>query len=79
MTDIGEDDDADSLAVMQMNHNEVQKNLGFFGRLFSWIFRMIRRIFRMIWRWCRFWGVLVAALLISIWKGPDALLEKEAW
>ncbi|RUS17175.1 hypothetical protein BC937DRAFT_90302, partial [Endogone sp. FLAS-F59071] len=79
MTDIGDDDDSDSLAVMQMPSNEVQKNLGFFGRLFSWIFRLIRRIFRMIWRWCRFWGVLAAALLISIWKGPDAVLEKEAW
>ncbi len=34
----------------------------------------IRKLFNLIWRWCRFTMVLTTALLISAWQGPDALL-----
>lgn len=34
----------------------------------------IRRLFRHIWRWCRFAIVLTTALMINAWQGPDALL-----
>ncbi|KAI8885359.1 hypothetical protein K501DRAFT_284331 [Backusella circina FSU 941] len=34
----------------------------------------VRRLFRHIWRWCRFAIVLTTALLINAWQGPDALL-----
>lgn len=34
----------------------------------------IRKLFHLIWRWCRFTMVLTTALLISAWQGPDALL-----
>lgn len=34
----------------------------------------VRKLFTLIWRWCRFTMVLTTALLISAWQGPDALL-----
>ncbi|GAA5800372.1 hypothetical protein HPULCUR_005801 [Helicostylum pulchrum] len=34
----------------------------------------VRKLFNLIWRWCRFTMVLTTALLISAWQGPDALL-----
>lgn len=34
----------------------------------------IRKLFTLIWRWCRFTMVLTTALLINAWQGPDALL-----
>lgn len=34
----------------------------------------IRKLFTIIWKWCRFAIVLTTALLINAWKGPDALL-----
>jgi hypothetical protein len=49
--------------------------------LIGWIIRLLRRIFRAVWRWCRFLGVLVAAVVISVLRGPDeVLLENgEEW
>ncbi|KAG0051658.1 hypothetical protein BGZ83_003488 [Gryganskiella cystojenkinii] len=41
------------------------------------IFGMIQSAFlllRLIWRWCRFIGILSTALGIAIYRGPDALL-----
>lgn len=42
----------------------------FVGRLRN----QIRKLFTLIWRWCRFTMVLTTALLINAWQGPDALL-----
>ncbi|KAG2204052.1 hypothetical protein INT47_007046 [Mucor saturninus] len=36
----------------------------------------IRYLFRSIFRWCRFAIILVTAVLINLWKGPDLILEK---
>jgi hypothetical protein len=37
----------------------------------------IRYLFRSLFRWCRFAIILVTAVLINLWKGPDLLLEEE--
>ncbi|KAI8974362.1 hypothetical protein BDB01DRAFT_729194 [Pilobolus umbonatus] len=34
----------------------------------------VRKLFRVVWRWCRFTMILTTALLISAWQGPDSLL-----
>ncbi|KAF7722201.1 hypothetical protein EC973_003555 [Apophysomyces ossiformis] len=37
---------------------------------------LIQNLFRAVWRWCRFAIVLTAAILINLWRGPEAFLEK---
>ncbi|KAG1449138.1 hypothetical protein G6F56_008738 [Rhizopus delemar] len=36
----------------------------------------IRYLFRSVFRWCRFALILVTAVLINLWKGPDLILDK---
>ncbi|KAG1146821.1 hypothetical protein G6F37_004503 [Rhizopus arrhizus] len=36
----------------------------------------IRYLFRSVFRWCRFALILVTAILINLWKGPDLILDK---
>ncbi|KAL0088644.1 hypothetical protein J3Q64DRAFT_1341311 [Phycomyces blakesleeanus] len=42
----------------------------------SRIKHLLRCIFRSVWRWCRFAMVLATAVLINLWQGPDAMLER---
>lgn len=49
-----------------------QHSCTFFG-LFCGV---IRCAFGILWRWCRFSLVLLTAILINLWHGPDAVLEK---
>ncbi|KAI9010486.1 hypothetical protein CLU79DRAFT_722801 [Phycomyces nitens] len=37
--------------------------------------RLLGAIFRSLWRWCRFAIILTTAILISLWGGPDGVLE----
>ncbi|KAF7723780.1 hypothetical protein EC973_001693 [Apophysomyces ossiformis] len=36
--------------------------------------RIVQRFFRAVWRWCRFAIVLVTAVLISVWNGPELMM-----
>lgn len=54
---------------MQIQRYMEQDNT-FVGRLRN----HIRKLFNLIWRWCRFSMVLTTALLISAYQGPDELL-----
>ncbi|KAL0082288.1 hypothetical protein F4703DRAFT_1905344 [Phycomyces blakesleeanus] len=38
--------------------------------------RLLGAIFRSLWRWCRFAIILTTAVLISLWSGPDGVLEE---
>lgn len=59
---------------LKAEHMQIQRYVNepktFVGRLRN----HIRKLFNLIWRWCRFTMVLTTALLISAWQGPDALL-----
>lgn len=89
------DDEFDSQMYPSSEFDEMEDRMGMMGMiatkdqsevverkgLIGWIIRLLRRIFRAIWRWCRFLGVLVAAVVISVLRGPDeVLLENgEEW
>ncbi|KAI8141352.1 hypothetical protein BJV82DRAFT_518590 [Fennellomyces sp. T-0311] len=45
---------------------------GLVGRT-CWI---LRCLFRALLQWCRFSFILMAAILINLWQGPDAIMEK---
>lgn len=49
-----------------------QHSCTFLG-LFCWV---VQCAFSILWRWCRFSLVLLTAILINLWHGPDAVLEK---
>ncbi|KAI9311854.1 hypothetical protein BX666DRAFT_1867361 [Dichotomocladium elegans] len=36
----------------------------------------LQSMLRVMWRWCRFSVVLLTAILINLWQGPDAIMEK---
>ncbi|KAG0168984.1 hypothetical protein DFQ28_005288 [Apophysomyces sp. BC1034] len=44
--------------------------------LIGHIKHLIQNLFSAVWRWCRFAIVLTAAILINLWHGPEAFLEK---
>ncbi|KAI7874381.1 hypothetical protein K492DRAFT_137935 [Lichtheimia hyalospora FSU 10163] len=44
--------------------------------LIGLIYWVIQCAFGVIWRWCRFTLVLFTAIVINLWHGPDAVLEK---
>jgi hypothetical protein len=51
------------------------------SRLREWFWkrwaRAIYRFLRTIWRWCRFIVILVAAVLMALYRGPDDILPDE--
>ncbi|KAI7848583.1 hypothetical protein BDC45DRAFT_449965 [Circinella umbellata] len=51
-------------------HDEMPSGISDSAR---WI---LRGLFRGLCQWCRFSLVLVAAILINLWQGPDAIMEK---
>ncbi|KAI7870370.1 hypothetical protein BDF14DRAFT_1720853 [Spinellus fusiger] len=60
------------LTMDSLNTEEPSKGI------ISRILYHIRCLFRSVWRWCRFAMVLATAVMINIWQGPDAMLERSS-
>ncbi|KAI8379703.1 uncharacterized protein BYT42DRAFT_495340 [Radiomyces spectabilis] len=46
------------------------------GSIYGRILYLIKRIFRAVWRWCRFAIILATAVMINLWQGPEGMTDK---
>jgi len=69
------DDEFSFLDEFDINDNEKA------NRLREWFWRRwaraIYRFLRTIWRWCRFVVILIAAVLMALYRGPDDILPND--
>jgi len=68
------DDDFSFLDEFDVDNEKANRLREWFWQ--RWI-RAVYRFLRKIWRWCRFIVILIAAVLMALYRGPDDILPNE--
>ncbi|RIA83543.1 hypothetical protein C1645_833648 [Glomus cerebriforme] len=68
------DDEFSFLGEFEINNEEANRLREWFWKRWA---RAIYRFLRKIWRWCRFIVILIAAVLMALYRGPDDVLPND--